>query len=66
MGMGDIVVDLAAGWMKHILVPRASALQPIEYHCLDQEFVRRATRPVADGVRAPRTRDHCVLPAEAE
>ena len=65
-GMTDVMVDLAAGWMKHILVPRASALQVIEYHCLDQDFIRRATRPVGDGPRRPRTRDHCVLPAPEE
>ena len=66
MGMSDVVVDLAAGWMKHILVPRATALQAIEYHCLDQEFIRKVTDPRGDGPPRPRTRDHCVLPAPAQ
>jgi hypothetical protein len=66
LGMKDIVVDLAAGWMKHILVPRAAAVQAIEYHCLDAEYIRKVSDPVADGRPLPRTRDHCVLPAAAE
>ena len=66
LGMKDIVVDLAAGWMKHILVPRAAAVQPIEYHCLDAEYIRKVSNPVGDGPPRPRTRDHCVLPAAAE
>lgn len=65
LGMKDIVVDLAAGWMKHILVPRAAAVQAIEYHCLDAEYIRKVSNPVGDGPPRPRTRDHCVLPAEA-
>lgn len=63
LGMSDVMVDLAAGWMKHILVPRAAALQPIEYHCLDQEFIRKVSNPIADGPPVPRSRDHCVVPA---
>ncbi|TAK39068.1 MAG: hypothetical protein EPO30_06050 [Lysobacteraceae bacterium] len=66
MGMSDIVVDLAAGWMKHILVPRAAASQSIEFHCLDKEYIRNVGNPVADGRPLPRTRDHCVVPAEGE
>jgi hypothetical protein len=63
LGMSDVLVDLAAGWMKHLLVPRAAALQSIEYHCLDQEFIRKVTDPRGDGPPKPRTRDHCVVPA---
>lgn len=65
-GKQGIVIDLAAGWMKHILVPRAAALQPVEYHCLDTDYIRRVSNPVADGRRQPRTRDHCVVPGTAE
>lgn len=64
MGMSDIVVDLAAGWMKHLLVPRAAATQSIEFHCLDKEYIRKVSKPVGDGPPRPRTRDHCVVPAE--
>jgi hypothetical protein len=61
------VVDMAAGWMKHILVPRAAATQSIEYHCLDKkQYIRRVGNPVADGRAQPRTRDHCVVPETAE
>lgn len=69
LGMTNTVVDMAAGWMKHILVPRAAAVQSIEYHCLQVE--RR--RPPVGEVRAwgnggdvARQRDNCVVPGTAE
>ncbi|TWI06099.1 hypothetical protein IP90_00362 [Luteimonas cucumeris] len=69
LGMTNTVVDMAAGWMKHILVPRAAAAQSIEYHCLQVE--RR--RPPVGEVRAwgnggdiARVRDNCVVPGTPE
>ncbi len=69
LGLTDVVVDMAAGWMKHILVPRAAAVQSIEYHCLQverREVPDGEVRAWGNGTDIARERDNCVVPAATE
>ncbi|EIM02406.1 hypothetical protein RHOFW104T7_08775 [Rhodanobacter thiooxydans] len=70
LGMKDIVIDLAAGWMKHILVPRAAAVQKIEYHCLQVQRRYRSNgkvQAIGNGTgEIARARENCLLPETAK